>query len=109
MESKGAPLTHANLLAVLEMAQVYVNAYDVKIEPGEFILTALPLYHIFAFNFNFLLFFKLGACNVLVPNPRPLSNLKPAFAQFKIGWMTGVDTLYAGLLAEPWFTELWTD
>src|SRR5690554_1520616 len=103
--SKGAPLTHANLLAVLDMAQAYVNAYGVKIEPGEVILTALPLYHIFAFNFNFLLFFKLGACNVLVPNPRPLSNLKPAFAQFKIGWMTGVDTLYAGLLAEPWFTE----
>src|SRR5690606_42127448 len=37
--------------------------------------------------------------------PRPVSNLKPAFSQFKIGWMTGVDTLYAGLLAEPWFTE----
>lgn len=103
--SKGAPLTHANLLAVVEMAQVYVNAYDIAIEPGEVILTALPLYHIFAFNFNFLLFFKLGACNVLVPNPRPLSNLKPAFTHFKIGWMTGVDTLYAGLLAESWFTE----
>lgn len=103
--SKGAPLTHANLLAVLDMAQAYVNAYGVKIEPGEIILTALPLYHIFAFNFNFLLFFKLGARNILVPNPRPLSNLKPAFSQFKIGWMTGVDTLYAGLLAEPWFTE----
>ena len=103
--SKGAPLTHANLLAVLEMAQAYVNAYDIEIAPGEVILTALPLYHIFAFNFNFLLFFKQGACNVLVPNPRPLGNLKPAFSQFKIGWMTGVDTLYAGLLAEPWFTE----
>ena len=103
--SKGAPLTHANLLAVLEMAQVYINAYDIDLGAGEQILTALPLYHIFAFNFNFLLFFKLGGCNVLVPNPRPLSNLKPAFAQFKIGWMTGVDTLYAGLLAEPWFTE----
>lgn len=103
--SKGAPLTHANLLAVLEMAQAYVNAYGVKIGPGEVILTALPLYHIFAFNFNFLLFFKLGACNALVPNPRPLSNLKPAFSQFKIGWMTGVDTLYSGLLNEPWFTE----
>lgn len=103
--SKGAPLTHANLLAVLEMAQVYVNAYDIQITPNETILTALPLYHIFAFNFNFLLFFKQGACNVLAPNPRPLSNLKPAFAQFKIGWMTGVDTLYAGLLAEPWFSE----
>lgn len=103
--SKGAPLTHSNLLAVLEMAEDYVNAYEIKIEPGEVILTALPLYHIFAFNFNFLLFFKLGACNVLVPNPRPLSNLKPAFEQFKIGWMTGVDTLYAGLLAEPWFAE----
>ena len=70
--SKGAPLTHANLLAVLDMAQAYVNAYGVKIEPGEIILTALPLYHIFAFNFNFLLFFKLGARNILVPNPRPL-------------------------------------
>lgn len=103
--SKGAPLTHSNLLAVLEMAEAYVNAYDIKIGPGEVILTALPLYHIFAFNFNFLLFFKLGACNVLVPNPRPLSNLKPAFEQFKVGWMTGVDTLYAGLLAESWFTE----
>ncbi len=103
--SKGAPLTHSNLLAVLEMAQSYVNAFEIAIEPGEVILTALPLYHIFAFNFNFLLFFKLGACNVLVPNPRPLSNLKPAFEQFKIGWMTGVDTLYAGLLAESWFTK----
>lgn len=103
--SKGAPLTHSNLLAVLEMAQAYVNAYDIKMEPGEIILTALPLYHIFAFNFNFLLFYKLGGCNVLVPNPRPLSNIKPAFEQFKIGWMTGVDTLYAGLLAEPWFAQ----
>ncbi len=103
--SKGAPLTHSNLLAVLEMAQAYVNAYDIKVEPGEIILTALPLYHIFAFNFNFLLFYKLGGCNVLVPNPRPLSNIKPAFEQFKIGWMTGVDTLYAGLLAEPWFAQ----
>ncbi len=48
--SKGAPLTHANLLAVLEMAQVYVNAYGVKIALDEVILTALPLYHIFAFQ-----------------------------------------------------------
>lgn len=103
--SKGAPLTHSNLLAVLEMAQAYVNAYKIKIERGEVILTALPLYHIFAFNFNFLLFFKLGCRNILVPNPRPLSNLQPAFKQFKIGWITGVDTLYAGLLAEPWFTK----
>ncbi len=42
------------------MAQVYVNAYDIQITPNETILTALPLYHIFAFNFNFLLFLKQG-------------------------------------------------
>lgn len=57
--SKGALLTHANVLAVLDMAQAYVNACGVKIAQDEVILTALPLYYIFAFKF--LLFFKLCA------------------------------------------------
>ncbi|MGH8351971.1 MAG: long-chain-fatty-acid--CoA ligase [Pseudomonas sp.] len=100
--SKGAVLTHANLLAVLRMAEDFVSAHGVKIEPGEVILTVPPLYHIFAFTFNFLLFFRLGGRNLLVPNPRPLSNLFPAFDKFPVKWMTGVDTLYAGLLNEPW-------
>lgn len=101
--SKGAVLTHANLKAVLRMAEDYLADFGAQIEPGDIILTIPPLYHIFAFNFNFLLFFGGGAHNLLVPNPRPLANTRPAFEQFPVRWMTGVDTLYAGLLAEPWF------
>ncbi|WP_457977645.1 AMP-binding protein [Ectopseudomonas composti] len=101
--SKGAVLTHANLKAVLRMAEDYLAGFGAQIEPGDIILTIPPLYHIFAFNFNFLLFFGRGGHNLLVPNPRPLANTRPAFEKFPVRWMTGVDTLYAGLLAEPWF------
>ncbi|QTN46595.1 long-chain fatty acid--CoA ligase [Ectopseudomonas mendocina] len=101
--SKGAVLTHANLKAVLRMAEDYLSAFGAQIEPGDIILTIPPLYHIFAFNFNFLLFFGRGGHNLLVPNPRPLANTRPSFEKFPVRWMTGVDTLYAGLLAEPWF------
>lgn len=101
--SKGAVLTHANLKAVLRMAEDYLSAFGAQIEPGDIILTIPPLYHIFAFNFNFLLFFGRCGHNLLVPNPRPLANTRPAFEKFPVRWMTGVDTLYAGLLAEPWF------
>ena len=101
--SKGAVLTHANLLSVLRMAEDYVNAFGAHVEPGDVIATIPPLYHIFAFTFNFLLFFRRGARNLLIPNPRPLANVFPAFDKFAVRWMSGVDTLYAGLLAEPWF------
>ena len=101
--SKGAVLTHANLKAVLRMAEDYLAGFGAQIEPGDIILTIPPLYHIFAFNFNFLLFFGRAGHNLLVPNPRPLANTRPAFEKFAVRWMTGVDTLYAGLLAEPWF------
>ena len=100
--SKGAVLTHANLLAVLQMAEDYITGFGMPFEPGDVILTVPPLYHIFAFNFNFLLLYRSGGRNLLVPNPRSLSNLQPAFEQFPVRWMTGVDTLFAGLLAEPW-------
>ncbi|HCP03838.1 MAG TPA: long-chain fatty acid--CoA ligase [Pseudomonas sp.] len=101
--SKGAVLTHGNLQAVLQMAEDYINGFGMHFEPGDIILTVPPLYHIFAFNFNFLLLYRAGGRNLLIPNPRPLSNLRPAFEQFSVQWMTGVDTLFAGLLAEPWF------
>ncbi|MEB3733892.1 AMP-binding protein [Halopseudomonas pachastrellae] len=97
--SKGAVLTHANLLAVLQMAEDYITGFGMPFEPGDVILTVPPLYHIFAFNFNFLLLYRSGGRNLLVPNPRPLSNLQRAFEQFPVRWMTGVDTLFAGLLA----------
>jgi len=105
--SKGAILTHANLIAVLAMSEVMLGTFPDDVAPTQkdTILTALPMYHIFAFNFNFLLFFSHGRHNVLIPSPRPLANLEKAFQQFKIQWMTGVDTLLAGLLQQPWFVD----
>lgn len=76
------------------------------VEKGEEVaLTVLPLYHIFAFTVNLLGFYWLGARNILIPNPRPLVNLKRAFENYNITWMSGVNTLFNGLANEVWFTE----
>lgn len=100
--AKGAMLTHANLILNMEQTMEMLEG----VEKGEEIaLTALPLYHIFAFTVNMLAFYWLGARNVLIPNPRPLSNLKRAFENYKITWMSGVNTLFNGLTNEVWFTD----
>ena len=101
--SKGAMLSHKNLVAnTMQMLQMVGEA----IRPGkEVVLTALPLYHIFAFTVNLTSFFHVGARNIIVPSPRPPSNLKRAFENYKITWLTGVNTLYGALLKERWFTD----
>ena len=100
--AKGAMLTHANLLMnmtqTVELAQEFEKGKEVA-------LTALPLYHVFAFSLNLLAFYWIGARNILVPNPRPLSSLKRAFENYKITWMSGVNTLFNGLTHEVWFTD----
>ncbi len=68
-------------------------------------MTALPLYHIFAFTVNLMGFYHVGARNLLIPTPRPPSNLKRAFENYKITWTTGVNTLFNALLNERWFTD----
>lgn len=101
--SKGAMLSHGNLVSnTLQMIQM-CGSY---MRPGtEVVLTALPLYHIFAFTVNLLGFYRLGARNILVPSPRPPSNLKRAFENYKITWVTGVNTLFNALLNERWFLD----
>jgi len=101
--SKGAMLTHRNLLSnTMQMLQLSGSF----IRPGkEIVLTALPLYHIFAFTVNLLSFFHVGARNIIVPTPRPPSNLKRAFENYKVTWLTGVNTLFNALLKERWFVE----
>ncbi|MEQ8367675.1 MAG: AMP-binding protein [Roseicyclus sp.] len=101
--SKGAMLTHGNLIMNMEQTMELLNSNVTKGE--EVALTALPMYHIFAFTVNLLGFYWLGARNVLIPNPRPLSNLKRAFENYKITWMSGVNTLFNGLTNEIWFTD----
>jgi long-chain acyl-CoA synthetase len=101
--SKGAMLTHGNLIFNMEQVMELILGHVKKGE--EVALTALPMYHIFAFNVNLLGFFWLGARNILIPNPRPLPNLKRAFENYKITWMSGVNTLFNGLTNEVWFTD----
>lgn len=104
--SKGAMLTHANLILNMEQTMELIEGVENGVEKGrEVALTALPLYHIFAFTVNLLGFYWLGARNILIPNPRPLSNLKRAFENYKITWMSGVNTLFNGLTNEIWFQD----
>jgi long-chain acyl-CoA synthetase len=63
------------------------------------------MYHIFAFTVNLLAMYWLGARNVLIPSPRPLSNLRRAFENYPVTWMSGVNTLFNGLAHETWFLD----
>ncbi len=101
--SKGAMLTHGNI--VMNMAQT-MSFIDQHVKKGEeVVLTAIPTYHILAFTLNLLGFYWLGNRNILIPNPRPLSNLKRAFENYPITWIVGVNTLFNGLMNEFWFAE----
>jgi len=100
---KGAMLSHGNLIMNMEQTMELIAAHVKKGQ--EVALTALPMYHIFAFTINLIGFYWLGARNVLIPNPRPLSNLKRAFENYNVTWMSGVNTLFNGLSNEVWFTD----
>jgi long-chain acyl-CoA synthetase len=98
--SKGATLTHGNIIANL----LQMRAWMPVLEDGkETIVTALPLYHIFALTVNCLLFLSIGARNVLITNPRDLPGFVKELARQKFTAFTGVNTLFNGLLNTPGF------
>ncbi|ABM62973.1 long-chain-fatty-acid--CoA ligase [Halorhodospira halophila] len=100
---KGAELRNRNILANLE--QIKRVAGD-AIRPGEdVVLTALPLYHIFAFTFNLLTFHHYGCRNILCPSPRPVDKLRKAFEQFPVSKFSAVNLLFYGLLQAEWFQK----
>jgi long-chain acyl-CoA synthetase len=99
--SKGAMLTHANMLANVDQVLAMGKSH---MKEGECVLTALPLYHIFAFTANLLCFIDIGGRNILIPSPRPVQNLQRALENYPITWITGVNTLFNGLMNEEWFT-----
>ena len=101
--SKGAMLSHGNLVA--NTLQMIAHSGDGMRAGKEIVLTALPLYHIFAFTVNLLGFFHNGARNILIPSPRPPGNLQKAFDNYKITWLSGVNTLFNALLNERWFQD----
>ena len=99
--AKGAMLSHGNLLWNLAQIRAMTSSH---LEVGEeVVLTALPLYHIFACAVNFLTMYLVGARNILVPSPRPIQRVQRAMENYDITWLTGVNTLYNALLNEEWF------
>lgn len=102
--SKGAMLTHRNMVANLEQAKGMLRPV---LEAGnELVVTALPLYHIFALTANCLTFFTLGGTNLLITNPRDLPGFIKELDKYPFTTLTGVNTLFNGLLNTPGFKDV---
>ncbi|WP_141058305.1 long-chain fatty acid--CoA ligase [Stenotrophomonas rhizophila] len=103
--AKGAMLTNRNLIANMQQASAWLSTSG--IEPGkEVIITALPLYHIFALTANGLVFMKFGGCNHLITNPRDMKGFVKELKATRFTAITGVNTLFNGLLNTPGFDEI---
>jgi long-chain acyl-CoA synthetase len=102
--AKGAMLTHRNLIANMQQASAWIGT-DMR-EGEEVIVTALPLYHIFALTANCLTFMKLGGHNYLVTNPRDMNGFVAELGRIRYTSITGVNTLFNGLLNTPGFDKL---
>ncbi len=101
---KGAMLTHRNMVANLEQASAWIGP---SVRAGEeVIVTALPLYHIFALTANCLTFMKIGARNVLITNPRDIPAFVKELDKEPFTALTGVNTLFNALLNHPDFAKL---
>ncbi|MBS3797627.1 long-chain-fatty-acid--CoA ligase FadD [Pseudoalteromonas sp. BDTF-M6] len=102
--SKGAMLTHGNMVGNLEQVS---GCLDNILERGkEIVVTALPLYHIFALTANCLTFMKYGGMNLLITNPRDMKGFVKELKSNKFTVVTGVNTLFNGLLNTDGFADI---
>ena len=102
--AKGAMLTHGNLLANVAQAAAWFE--PILKEREEIVITALPLYHVFALTANCFLFTRLGGLNYLITDPRDMSGFVAALRKVKFSVITGVNTLFNGLLHTDGFAGL---
>ena len=102
--AKGAMLTHRNMVANMLQALAWIGP-NMR-EGEEVVITALPLYHIFALTANFLVFARVGGYNHLITNPRDMPGFVKAIRDVKFTALTGVNTLFAGLLNTPGFDKV---
>jgi long-chain acyl-CoA synthetase len=102
--SKGAVLTHRNLVA--NTVQVVAFMPELKDIEDAVVITALPLYHIFALTSNLLVFTRTGGQNLLITNPRDMAGFVAELAKVRFTFITGVNTLFNGLLHTPGFDKL---
>lgn len=102
--AKGAQLSHRNILAHNAMVTHWFSPY-LKAGRQDVIITAIPMYHIFGLTVNGVLMYSTGVTNVLITNPRDLSAFIKELKKYKFTIMTGVNTLFNGLLNHPRFKE----
>ncbi|MBX2966527.1 MAG: AMP-binding protein [Cyclobacteriaceae bacterium] len=105
--AKGAQLSHGNIVAHNSMIAHWFYPY-LKQTPGvqEVIITAIPMYHIFALTVNGVLMFSAGAKSILITNPRDIPGFVKELKKHKFSIVTGVNTLFNGLLNNPDFANL---
>jgi long-chain acyl-CoA synthetase len=103
--SKGATLSHGNILANLEQAAAWLKPFVNEDEP-QAIITALPLYHILSLTANCLLMMKAGGCNILITNPRDIPGFVKELRKHPFTMFTGVNTLFNALMNHPDFTKI---
>ncbi|NDE14891.1 long-chain-fatty-acid--CoA ligase [bacterium] len=102
--SKGAELTHGNIVANMMQAFAWIKG---QLRPGEeIIITPLPLYHIFSLTANFLIFSSLGGLNVLITNPRDVRAFVKELKRWKFTALTGLNTLFNLLLNDEEFRKV---
>ncbi len=102
--SKGAMLTHRNMIANVEQC---LGVYGPRLQAGkEFVVTALPLYHVFALTVNCLLFMRLGGNNLLISNPRDIPGFIKEIRKYPFTCITGVNTLFNALVNNPDFSSM---
>jgi long-chain acyl-CoA synthetase len=102
--AKGAMLTHRNMVANVLQSAAWIGT---SARPGkDVIITALPLYHIFALTANWLVFLKFGAHNILIANPRDFPAFVKEISQYRFSYISGVNTLFNALLNTPGFDRV---
>ena len=102
--AKGAMLTHRNIIANLQQAHAWLKPF--LPEADGLIVTPLPLYHIFSLTANCLTFMKVGWTNLLITNPRDIPAFVKEMQTHKFNAITGVNTLFNVLVANPEFAKL---
>jgi long-chain acyl-CoA synthetase len=102
--SKGAVLTHRNMVA--NTLQVVAFMPELTEFENPAVITALPLYHIFALTTNMLVFTHVGGINVLITNPRDMAGFVKELGKVRFTFITGVNTLFNALLHAPGFDQL---
>jgi long-chain acyl-CoA synthetase len=102
--SKGAMLTHRNIVANMEQGGAWIG---VNLNKGtETVITALPLYHIFALTVNCMIFMRIGATNILVTDPRDMKAFVKLLGEYEFSAITGVNTLFNGLMNTEGFKDI---